>query len=199
MHAASQRLLETAPGEGGLARREGLGPDPRTTARALETMIALGWGKHPRVQEWYAWFDETAGWEDDPTAAVAILAASCGGLRPVLEKRAVGGLGRALSGKGSRLGRLGHPNLLRTDLAEVFSILASSGVEWRAEWRTALHSLQRMQGEYGRWRRTSPIPGSLPADADEPSRWVTLKATKALLTYAVEAKLPRVFPYPPSR
>ncbi len=52
-------------------------------------MVALGWARHQRVQEWLAWFDATEGWEDDPTAAAAVLAACRGGLRPILQERAV--------------------------------------------------------------------------------------------------------------
>ncbi len=93
--------------------------------------------------------------------------------------------------------RIGHPNLLRTDLAEVFSTFASAAVGWRAEWRPALARLQRFQREEGRWRRSSAIPQSLGVEARQPSKWITFKATKALLAYAVEAELPRLFPFPP--
>ena len=197
LHAASERLLEDAKGEGGLARRPGENPDPKLTGRALEAMVALGWKGHQRVQEWLAWFEAIEGWEDDSTTAVAVLAASRGGLRPVLEERAVGGLEQVLAADPDKMARLGHPNLNRTDLAEVFSTFASAAVGWRAEWRPALERLQRLQGENGRWKRRSPIPLSFGFTARQPSKWITFKATKALLTYAVEAELPRLFPYPP--
>jgi len=197
LHAASERLLEDAPGEGGLSRRQGDDPDPKLTGRVLEAMVALGWKRHQRVQEWLAWFDATEGWEDDPTTATAVLAASRGGLRPTLQERAVDGLGRALIAEPDGLTRIGHPNLLRTDLAEVFSTFASAAVGWRAEWRPALERLQRFQGEKGRWRRNSAIPQSLGVEARQPSKWITFKATKAVLAYAVEAELPRLFPFPP--
>ena len=197
LHAASERLLETAPGEGGLVRPRSDEPDAQLTARALVAMVELGWVKHQRLQEWFAWFDATKGWEHEPTTAVAVLAASCGGLRPALHKRAVEGLGRALENNAGGLARLGHPNLLRTDLAEVFSTFVSDGIEWQAEWRPALQRLQRLQGEKGRWKRSSPIPRSLPAETKQPSKWITLEATKAMLAYAVDAELLRFFPYPP--
>lgn len=201
MHAASERLLETAPGDGGLIRPRDDDPDPKLTARALEAMVVLGWAKHQRVQEWFAWFEAMPGWETDPTTAVAVLAASRGGLRSVLEQRAVEGLGRSLVDfSGDNLTTLGHPNLLRTDLAEIFANLAAAGVGFRREWRRQLRKLQNRQGEKGRWARRSPIPKTLSVGAgDNPSRWITLKATKAMLTYAVAAGLPRLFPYPPSR
>jgi hypothetical protein len=152
LHAASERLLEDAPGEGGLARRQGGDPDPKLTGRALEALVVLGWTRHQRVQEWLAWFEETEGWEADPTTATAVLAACCGGLRPTLHERAVDGLGRALDAGPDRKASLGHPNLLRTDLAEVFSTFGSASVKWRLEWRPALERLQKLQGEKGRWR-----------------------------------------------
>lgn len=199
LHAGSERLLEDAAGEGGLARRQGGDPDPKLTGRALEAMVALGWAGHGRVQEWLAWFEATEGWEDDPTTAAAVLAACRGGLRPVLGARAVDGLGRALVADHDGLARIGHPNLLRTDLAEVFSTMTSAAVGWRAEWRPALERLQRWQGKNGRWSRRSRIPQSLGVEARQPSRWITFRATRAVLAYAVEAELPRLFPYPPTR
>ena len=201
MHTASQRLLETAPGEGGVARSVSDEPDVRLTARALEAMVALGWRKHPRVQEWLAWFEATAAWESDPIAAVAVLSASrCGGRRAI-ERRAVEVLGRRLNQSGGGdLASLGHPNLLRTDLAEIFANLAAAGVEFRREWRPSLLRLQSRQGASGRWSRRSPVPRSLGVPGPEqPSRWVTLKATRAMIAYAVDAGLPRLFPFPPNR
>jgi len=200
LHAASERLLEIAPGEGGLVRPRSEEPDPELTARALEAIVELGWGKHRRVQEWFAWFDETADWENDPRVAVAVLTASRGGVRPALEARAVDGLGQTLvASRGNNFTTFGHPNLLRTDLAEILAALSRAGVGWRREWRRLLKKLQGRQDWYGRWSRVSPIPRTLAVNEPEPpSRWITLKATKAMLTYAVDAELPRFFPYPPS-
>jgi hypothetical protein len=127
-----------------------------------------------------------------------VLAACRARLRSNLRERAVNGIGRVLAADHRGLARLGHPNLLRTDLAEVFSAMAAAEVEWRDEWRPALERLQRMQGEKGRWRRISPIPESLGVEATQPSKWITLKATRAVLAYAVDGKLPRLFPYPPN-
>ena len=201
LHAASERLLETAPGEGGLVRPRSDEPDAQLTARALEAMVALGWGKHPRVQEWLAWFEATDGWENDSTAAVAVLAASRGGVRPALETRAVDGLGRRLvDSRGTNFTTFGHPNLLRTDLAEIFAKLAAAGVGFRREWRRPLKKLQSRQDWMGRWSRISPIPRTLAVpEPEQPSRWITLKATNAMLTFAVDAELPRLFPFPPNR
>jgi len=201
LHAASERVLETAPGEGGLVRPRSEEPDPQLTARALEAMVDLGWGKHRRVHEWLAWFDETAGWENDPRVAVAVLAASRGGVRAALQNRAVDGLGRRLvASRGNNFTTFGHPNLLRTDLAEIFANLAAAGVEFRREWRRLLKKLQNRQGGKGRWLRLSPVPRSLSVpETEQPSRWITLKATRAMLAYAIEAELPRLFPQRPSR
>lgn len=197
LHAASERLLDDAHGEGGLTRRPGDDPDPKLTARALETLVVLGWEKHPRVQEWLAWFEAIEGWEDDPTVATAVLASAGGGLRPALRNRAIDGLGRWLAADRESPARLGHPNLLRTDTAEVFSALAAAEAQWREEWRPAVEELQRTQGEKGRWQRSSPLPNSLGVEASQPSKWITLTSTRAILAYAVEAKLPRLFPNPP--
>jgi hypothetical protein len=184
-HAASERILETAPGEGGLSRSSKAEPDPQLTARALEAMVVLGWGKHPRVQEWLAWFEATTEWRSEALICVSVLRSA--EEREAIREPAIDGLGNALKGGGDALDRLGHPNLNETDLAEIFSVMASAGVAWRQEWRAALQRLQGMQDAKGRW---SP-------EESEVSRWVTLKATRALLTYAVDAELERVFPYPP--
>jgi hypothetical protein len=187
LHAASERLLESAPGEGGLSRSPDAHPDPQLTARVLETMIALGWTKHPRVQEWIAWFEGAADWYDDPVVCVAVLGSAAG--RKALRESAVGGITGALTRGRAVLRDPDHPNLETTDLAEIFARLAGAGIRWRSDWRAGLAELQELQDERGRWS----------ADRPETSPWVTLKATKALLTYAVDAGLPRVFPYPPGR
>jgi hypothetical protein len=162
-------------------------------------MVELGWVKHRRLQEWFAWFDATAGWECDPRVSVAVLAASCGGVRPALEARAVDGLGRTLvDSRGKNFTTLGHPNLLRTDLAEIFANMVAAQVEFRREWRRLLKKLQNLQNAVGKWPRLSPVPRTLSdSETSDPSRWITLKATTAMLTYAVDAELPRLYPYPP--
>jgi hypothetical protein len=199
LHAASKRLIETADGDGGLTRPRSPEPDIQLTARTLETMVALGWGRHSRVQEWSAWFEATEGWEDDVVAAVAVLQASRGLDRAALRRRAADGLTRRLvESRGNNLTTFGHPNLLRTDLAEILGALAGAGVEWRCDWQRLLKKLQHRQDGMGRWERRSPLPVTLGARAGlGPSRWITLKAIKALLTYGVEARLGRVFPHPP--
>lgn len=200
IHAAAERILEIAPGEGGLVRARSDEPDHQLTARALETMVALRWDKHPRVQEWFAWFEATDGWELDPTAAVAVLGAIRDSRRAVLRERAVDGLeGNLVASRGDNFTVFGHPNLLRTDLAEIFANLAAADVGFRRQWRRTLVKLQRRQDENGRWSRLSPVPRTLAVPAPEsPSKWITLKATQALLTYAVTADLPRMFPQPPA-
>ena len=185
MHAASERFLETASGEGGLSRSSTTEPDPQLTARVLEAMVGLGWGKHPRVQEWLAWFEATTEWRSEALVCVGVLRSAAE--RVALREPAIVGLGEALMGGQGDLDRLGHPNLNETDLAEVFFVMAGAGVVWRQEWRAALQRLQGMQDAKGRWSPAEP----------EVSRWVTLKATRALLTYAVDAELERVFPNPP--
>ncbi len=163
-------------------------------------MVSLGWARHPRVQEWLAWFEATEGWERDTTAAVAVLGACGGGLRPTLQARAVDGLGtRLVASRGNNFTTFGHPNLLRTDLAEIFANLAGAGVEFRRQWRRLLDEAAAPSGWDGevvaasrRFLGTLAVP-----EPEQPSRWITLKATKALLTYAVDAELPRLFPFPP--
>lgn len=200
LHAASERLLDEEPGTGGLAPRNGARPDPRLTARMLSAMVALGWTRHPRVQEWLAWFEATQGWERDPVAAVAVVSASRNGLRPALVERAATGLESSLAAaSGGALSRLGHPNLLRTDVAEIMGALAVAGAPWRDEWRPGLARLQRLQDDQGRWRRRVPVPATLGVpEPAQPSGFLTLNATTALLTYAVAARLPRMFPPKPA-
>lgn len=199
LHAAAERLLETAPGEGGLEATGGQGPDPAVTARALEALTTLGWERHNRVQELFAWFEATPGWEDDPSVAVAVLNASNAANRSVLSERAVSGLGsRLVVSGGNNLTTLGHPNFHRTDLAEIFFAMAKAEVEFTPEWCGPLERLQKVQDGAGRWDRISSSPSTLGLNENsQPSRWVTLKATVALLAYAVEAGLPRVFPQRP--
>ena len=63
------------------------------------------------------------------------------------------------------------------------------GAAWSGAWRPALERLQRLQDDRGRWC----------GGESEAARWVTLKATMAVLEYAVDAGLPRLFPQPPKR
>jgi hypothetical protein len=200
LHVTSERLLDTAPGDGGLASDDRSGPDPQLTARALEAMSALGWGRHARVQEWLAWFDASRGWEDDPAATVAIISACRHGSRPDLVERAVAALGeRLIASRGNNFTTFGHPNLGRTDLAEIFAAMVNAGIAWRSEWRPALGRLQQGQDSSGRWDRIATAPDGLgPGVERQPSRWVTFKALRALLGYAVDAGLPRLFPQPPA-
>jgi len=199
LHAASEHLLETAPGEGGLESIAGQGPDPVVSARALEALTMLGWGKHARVQEMIAWFEATPDWEDDPSVAVAVLNVGDAADRSTLVERAVLGLGmRLVVSGGNNLTTLGHPNFHRTDLAEIFFSMAKAGVGFESDWSGPLERLQKVQDSSGRWDRISSSPATLGLPAQrQPSKWVTLKATRAMLTYAVDACLPRVFPYPP--
>jgi hypothetical protein len=199
LHAASEVLLETAPGEGGLARPKNDQPDPLLTARALETMVSLGWEKHHRVQEWLAWFESTTEWKDDVRVATPLLSAAGRVGRKALAARAVDGITRSLeASRRANYTIFGHPNLQTSDLAEVFFVLASIGIGWRSEWRRLLKKLQTRQDSQGRWSRRAPVPLTLRVpEPEQPSRWITLKATLALLTYAVDAELPRLFPYPP--
>jgi hypothetical protein len=200
LHAASERILDHAEGDGGLVGRPGGRLDAILTARALETMTALGWGSHPRVHEWLAWFEELSGWESDPRIAVPVLAAVGRGSRRALRSRAADGISRSLvRSRGNNFAVFGHPNLRTVDLAEIFFVLASAEVGWRPEWRRLLKKLQNRQNSDGRWERKNPVPRTLGiAQPVPPSRWVTLKATRGLLAYAVDAGLPRLFPYPPS-
>jgi hypothetical protein len=65
----------------------------------------------------------------------------------------------------------------------------------------ALQVIQRKQRHGGRWRREVSVPASLPVDrrprVGSPSRWVTLKSAVALMHYAVDAGLPRMYPQKP--
>jgi hypothetical protein len=187
LHAASERILETMPGEGGVASDPGGEPDPVVTARLLQTAVVLGWTKHSRVQEWFAWLEATDHWRNHASACIAVLAAANG--REVLRGLAIDGITGALAAGCDALDHLGHPDLHETDLAEIFAGLAGAGVEWRRDWLASFERLQGMQDERGRWATDQP----------EIAPWVTLKATSALLTYAVDARLPRVFPYPPAK
>ena len=98
----------------------------------------------------------------------------------------------------------GHPNLARTDLAELLWALARAGVPFEAGLAAPVARLQRLQGLGGRWPRRAPRPASLPlpsrfrAEADQCCQWVTLRAVVAINAYAVDALLPRLFPSLPA-
>jgi hypothetical protein len=121
--------------------------------------------------------------------------------RTTLRERAARSLARSLSKNAKVRVRLGHPCLGRTDEAEILRALAIAAVPLLPEVVPALRRVQRLQVEGGRWRRDVPIPKSLGVgpgeDVGAPSRWVTLKCLVALMTYAVDAKLPRMYPRKP--
>jgi hypothetical protein len=219
LQAAAEQMLETAPGEGGFARREGGRAAPWLTARALHGLAELGWCRHPRFQEGLAWLEDgganrpAGGWwvvdrgsasGECTVTAAAVLGAltACASLgREILRVRAVESLKRTLAGTAEVSTRLGHPCLGRTDEAEILCALARAAVPLEPGMVRALHRLQRRQTEGGRWRRIVAVPSSLPVDhkaaAGGLSRWVTLKCVIALMTYAVDARLPRMYPEKP--
>jgi len=220
LQAAAEALLETAPGEGGFARREGGRAIPWLTARALQGLAELGWCRHPRFQEGLAWLEDgeanhpDGGWRvtgchrataECRVTAVALLCALNGCAdqpRQVLQSRAVETLSRAIGKAGAVPARLGHPCLGRTDEAEVLWALARAGCPLEPGMVPALRRIQGRQMEGGKWRREVAVPKSLPVpDTSDPptfSRWVTLRCVVALMNYAVEAKLPRLFPQKPA-
>lgn len=219
LQAAAQTLIESAPGEGGFALRADRAPVPWLTARVLHTLAELGWWRHSRFQEGLAWLEEGAvstphgGWaitargqtsDECVVTAVAVLetlVASSEQRRVALHSRAVESVMRFLGGLRRGSLRLGHPCLARTDLAEILWALARAKHPLRTQMIPALESLQRKQRHGGRWRREVSVPVSLPIDrrppVGSPSRWVTLKSAVALMHYAVEAGLPRMYPEKP--
>ena len=221
IHAAVECLLELAPGVGGFSRRKGSREVPWLTARALHGFAELGWCRHPRFQEALAWLEEgeiedaSGGWRvmdrgpasgECPVTAVALLNAlsACEDhRRQALRDRAVESLVRVLGAVGRSPTPLGHPCLGRTDDAEILSALARASAPLASGMTRALAGIQQCQLEGGRWSREVPVPKSLPiaddGDIGSASRWVTLKCVVALMTYAVEAGLPRRYPEKPSR
>ena len=207
LQAAAERFLENAAGEGGFARHDGGDPVPWLTARMLRALAELGWCRHPRFQEGLAWLEEEVGFDDrvaSGVTAVALLGAltACPDQRrPTLRSRVVGSILRALAGGTRNLFRLGHPCFGRTDLAEMLWALARADVPFAPEMGPALARLQRRQIEGGQWRGDVPVPVSLPVRVDtvagKPSRWVTLRCVTALMRYAVDAKLTRMYPEKP--
>jgi hypothetical protein len=219
LQAAAGVLLESAPGEGGFALRDGGGAVPWLTARALQGLAELGWCRHPRFQEALAWLEDgigphpIGGWPVTDRAAasdecavtsVSLLRAldTCGDdRRKTLRERAIATLVRSLDTAPRAHARLGHPCLGRTDAAEILSSLARAKVPFEPRMTGALQRVQRLQIEGGRWRRDVPVPKSLDAPNDRrvgtPSRWVSLKCVVALMMYAVDAHLPRMYPQKP--
>jgi hypothetical protein len=208
LHAACERLLETAAGEGGFAARGSSAPSPVLTARLAQAAVELGFGRHLRVQEALAWLAETEeAWSGDlrrqAVTAVAVTAALAGRLelgRQALRECAATAVLDAVSRPDPAADRLGHPNLARTDLAEMLWALARAGVSFEPRLAAPLARLQRLQGDGGRWPRRAPRPASPPipswfrAAADPSCQWVTLRAVVAMNAYAVDARLPRLFP-----
>lgn len=220
LQAAAELLLETAPGEGGFARRDGGQAVPWLTARVLQALAELGWCHHQRFQEGLAWLEEgdaehrDGGWrcwrrqmssaecDVTPVALLAALAACGGRKRTLLKERATASIIRIMSSTDSVGGDYGHPCLGRTDEAEVLWSLAKSETSLELAMVPILERLQSRQTDGGRWRRTAPVPRSLGVSdgntVGKTSRWVTLKCVVALMNYAVEAKLPRLYPPKPA-
>jgi len=229
LHSAVERLFAEAPGEGGFAMNNGARPSSCLTARILEATARLGWCRHARFQEGLAWLDEAALRSDDlgwrcgyrsrstakrgcTVTAVALLAAlnAC----PELDRKSLRqAAGRSLVGSLDSLGqdehtsvpRLGHPNLQRTDQAEILATLARSGWELETPMVEALRRLQNAQGDRGDWTTTEFGPAALPLPVQvrelpgSRSPWVTLRAVVSVLRYGVEAGLPRRFPERPPK
>jgi hypothetical protein len=206
LQAAAGRLLEEAVGEGGFAPRAGAEACPVATARSLQMLCALGWGRHLRVQEALAWLEEkalpAACGPRGATVAVATLraASECG--RERLQELAGERLRRWIGRRSPRrTPSYGHPRLSTTDELEILWAMARAGGSSHDELRPALVLLQEAADAAGRWWRGCPPPASLPVpEAAEPgpgpSRWITLRAAVVLMAHAVEAELPRRFPLP---
>ncbi|MEJ2580989.1 MAG: hypothetical protein P8127_05010 [Acidobacteriota bacterium] len=219
LQGAARALLESAPGEGGFSLRRGKPPLPWLTARLLQGLAELRWCHHPRFQEALAWLEEGdgiragAGWrvigrrsklgECAVTAAALLEAlASCADRpRRKLEDRATASIVSVLGETIGELARLGHPCLRRTDEAELLWALSRAGSSLDGGIVGALKRVQHRQLEGGVWRRDVAVPQSLAVtefrEPGGPSRWVTLKCVTALMTYAVEARLPRMYPQKP--
>lgn len=218
--AASKRLLEEAPGEGGFAVRDGYDPSPLLTARVLQALAGLGWCRHARFQEAVAWLDEAAPCSNEgawlasgdggdlvvcdvtPVALLDALTVCGDSNRAALRDRAARAVSSSLVAAGGEAYLLGFPNFDRTDAAEALFTLARAGVGIGGELTGALLRLQELQGDGGRWARRIEVPMSLPIEqyprVGEPSKWITLEAATAILHFAVKAGLPRIFPQKPS-
>ncbi len=218
LRAAAGHLLRIAGGEGGLE------PTACITARGLQALAELGQARDPRFEEALAWLEATAGlvggrgWScpfvghRGPGGGCAVTAVAVLGTlfaapdhrRPALHDRAVAELDQVLSagGRPQGLHRYGHPNLMRTDAAEILQVLARSAAPFREAWLPSLRRLQAGQDDRGRWSLGTALPASLgiigESEPGHPSPWVTLRAATAVMHYAVEARLPRLFPSKPS-
>jgi hypothetical protein len=219
LQAAAESILETAPGEGGFASRDGGEAVPWLTARILQALAELGWCHHQRFQEGLAWLEEgdaghrDGGWlcwrrqksrgecDVTPVALLAALSAGREVRRKRLKDRATASIIRRISSTDSVVGDYGHPCLRRTDDAELLWSLAKSETPLQPAMVPILGRLQSRQSNGGRWRRTAPVPRSLGVESagqvGESSRWVTLKCVTALMVYAVDAHLPRLYPQKP--
>jgi hypothetical protein len=212
LHAACERMLASAPGDGGFAPHAGAPPSPLLTARLVQAAVELGFGRSLRVQEALAWLEEAPdAWPADrrgrtvvAAALAAALAARSERARKPLRDRAAAAVFDALDDGDPALDRPGHPNLARSDLVELLWALGRAGVPFERRLADPVARLQRLQGEGGRWRRRSPRPPSLPISSESrsrvgaPCRWVTLHAVVAINAYAVAAGLPRLYPSPPA-
>jgi hypothetical protein len=222
--AAADRILDLRHPSGGFSSAREGEASSCLTARTLASLAALGQGRDPRFEEALAWLDEAPavsegiGWACPhpghhrfgggcELTAVGVLAM---GGEPNVRRR--GGLkdraARAVEHKianGCAAGAyrsFSRVNLMRTDLVEMLSLLAKAGVEYDHRLRPALLVLQGRQTEGGRWSESALVPASLPGlestVASKASPWVTLRAARAILHYAVDARLPRLYPQRPS-
>lgn len=214
LHTAVEVLLADISGEGGFSAADGEPPSPWLTARTLQALAALGWGRHTRFQEALAWLDEAApvgrdgGWIEGkenctvtPVALLAALTASGDDRRDALRNRAAASIIDAMAAGDLEDQRLGHPSFDSTDPCEALWALANANVDLDPKMVPALVSLQAKQIDGGRWTRERDVPDTLPASPGSKigqlSRWLTLHAAVAVLHYAVEAKLPRMYPSKP--
>jgi hypothetical protein len=211
LRAACELELEMNPGVGGFATRDGEPESERLTARLVQALAELGFCRHLRFQEALAWLEETDEvWTSGdaalelPAAVLGALASCEGVRRDRLRERAVQAAVEGLVRQDVELEMLGHPNLGRSDLAELLWALARAGVAYRPELAGALERLQALQLDGGRWPRRSEVSDGLPLspsvrpEAGRPSRWVTLRAVVAMNAYAVEAGIQRRFPEKPA-
>jgi len=213
LDAATGRLVEA-----GIVQEAGR---PCVAARAAEALAAFGWTNSPVLSELLAWIEEGTvaaeggGWRcSDPShraehggcvvtaaAVLGVLAAPGARPRPTLAVRAREALLLAL-GASWQNGGDGWPNLLRTDRCEALLRLAMAGVPWDPRMEAALVALQSAQDSRGRWPVEAGPEGvwGRPPQLDrpgQPSRWRTLHALIVLSMYAVDARLPQLFPEGP--
>jgi hypothetical protein len=212
LQAAAGRLLDSETGSGGFNTGEATPPSPVVTARLIQALVELDFGRHLRCQEALAWLDDSPeAWAVSPrerlVTSVALTAAF--GSRPELRRdrlfsRAVTTQIEALSDHALASSRLGFPNLARTDLGEMLWALARARVPYDRRLGGGLRRLQRLQREGGRWHRRQPRAASMPIPAKargrpgEACRWITLRSTIVMYAYAVAAGLPRLFPQRPA-